>query len=261
MDLSKSGIYEIRNKVNNKVYIGSTIKFSARWLIHKSHLRNKKHHSKTLQEDWEEFGKENFKFSIIEYVTKGILLQREQYWMDETKCYEREFGYNVLRFANSPSGYKHTEESKSKISKANKGRKWSKESKKRLSESCKGRKISDATKRKISEFSKGRKHPPRSKEARLKISKTRKAGYASGKIKKVHLGQKFSKEHKRKISENHADFSGNKNGRARLTWEKVREIREKHKNGIAQSKLAIEYGVGKTTIGHIVHYRSWQEKK
>ncbi len=56
------------------------------------------------------------------------------------------------------SGYKHSEESKKKISKANSGKKWSEEAKKKFSEKCKGRKstpMSNETKNKLSLKRKG----------------------------------------------------------------------------------------------------------
>ena len=60
------------------------------------------------------------------------------------------------------SGYKHSEEAKEKISKANSGRKWSEEAKKKLSKRLKGRKgptISDKAKEKLSLTKKGVSRP------------------------------------------------------------------------------------------------------
>jgi hypothetical protein len=52
---------------------------------------------------------------------------------------------------------------------------------------------------------------------------------------------------------------GDRNGRARLTWEQVREIRRRWAAGEQQRSLAREFGLGSTTVGHIVHGRHWRE--
>lgn len=58
--------YKIINLVNNKVYIGITKKtYEERWKQHIYLLKNNKHPNWLLQEDWNNFGQENFKF--IEY--------------------------------------------------------------------------------------------------------------------------------------------------------------------------------------------------
>jgi hypothetical protein len=64
-------------------------------------------------------------------------------------------------------GYKHSEETKRKISEAQIGRKHSEETKRKISEAQIGRKHSKETRRKLSEAQKGKKH---SEETRRKLS-------------------------------------------------------------------------------------------
>ena len=53
---------------------------------------------------------------------------------------------------------------------------------------------------------------------------------------------------------------GEKNGRARLTWNQVREIRTRYSLGnIGYQRLAKEYGIGKTTVYHIIKGEDWKE--
>ena len=67
-----SGIYKIRNLINNKIYIGSTINFRQRWYTHKTLLTNNKHPNSHLQNAWNKYGPANFVFEIME-----ILLIKE----------------------------------------------------------------------------------------------------------------------------------------------------------------------------------------
>ena len=64
----KSGIYQITNKINNKIYIGSSVNIEARWAGHRSDLKNKKHHSRHLQHSWELHGSGAFEFMYMSEV-------------------------------------------------------------------------------------------------------------------------------------------------------------------------------------------------
>jgi group I intron endonuclease len=139
-DLTRSGIYVIKNLLNNKIYIGSATNFKNRWKAHKSHLSNGKHHSIYLQRAWDKYGEANFLFEILELVDKDELITVEQSWLDRTKCYESTIGYNMSKFAGSRKGVKATEETKKKMSASQKGNKNSL-----------GHKHSDVSKQKMKE--------------------------------------------------------------------------------------------------------------
>ena len=55
------------------------------------------------------------------------------------------------------------------------------------------------------------------------------------------------------------DNYGEHSGQAKLTWEKVRDIRRRVANGEYQSDLAAEYRVCKQTVCLVVHNRTWIE--
>ena len=59
-------LYEIKNKINGKRYIGRTKNIKARWNRHLSELRKNKHHCLYLQRAWNKYGEDNFEFSIID---------------------------------------------------------------------------------------------------------------------------------------------------------------------------------------------------
>lgn len=103
----KSCIYMLRNKVNDKKYIGQTLDVEKRIEGHYKDLSKNKH-NKYLQEDFNKYGIDNFEFIVLERITDktitknelSILLHhRENYYMDKFKTripvYGSEYGYNA----------------------------------------------------------------------------------------------------------------------------------------------------------------------
>lgn len=96
-----SGIYEIRNVKNGRVYIGSTIDFDQRWAQHRQDLSKGIHHSVKLQRAWKKYGAEAFKFAILEHVhNREMLFKIEQMWLNAENCAQN--GYNVASMAGHP---------------------------------------------------------------------------------------------------------------------------------------------------------------
>ena len=59
--------YQITNLINNKAYIGITeFTIEERYKQHKRLLNNKKHPNYYLQPDWDKYGENNFKLTLIE---------------------------------------------------------------------------------------------------------------------------------------------------------------------------------------------------
>ena len=63
-----SGIYKIANQVTGDFYIGSAIDLSSRKYNHWLSLKKQKHHNLYLQRAFNKYGKDFFKFEIIEHV-------------------------------------------------------------------------------------------------------------------------------------------------------------------------------------------------
>ena len=174
----KLWIYQIKNKVNGKIYIGSTANIKRRWADHIYLLDRNIHHSLKLQRAWNKYGKDSFEFSILEEFesdNEGDKYVREQYYLDLYKSYNRDIGFNISKNALAPmDGRHHSEETKRKFSETRKGKNhpWygkhhTEETRKKISESNKGiqageknpfygRHHSEETKNKISEANKGR---------------------------------------------------------------------------------------------------------
>jgi hypothetical protein len=64
----KMGVFQIKNKINGKVFIGSSMDLSAIWHAQKLQLNFGMHQNTDLQNDWNEFGPDNFTYEIIEEI-------------------------------------------------------------------------------------------------------------------------------------------------------------------------------------------------
>jgi len=59
-------IYQIRNVVNQKFYVGSTWNMRERFRTHRNKLRRGVHHCHHLQAAWNKYGEDAFKFEVVE---------------------------------------------------------------------------------------------------------------------------------------------------------------------------------------------------
>ena len=138
------GIYRIVNVVTNKVYVGSSINIARRWRVHKSKLSLGKHPSKHLQASWTKYGKNYFKFFILELVSEDILDNREQYWANRFRAFIPDYGYNQRKIVESNKGFHHSDSTKLRIGKSSRGRKLSKGTKEKIRIALLGKKLSQA---------------------------------------------------------------------------------------------------------------------
>lgn len=61
----KIGVFQIRNAVNGKIYVGSSLNLDAIWNRNRMELNFDGHRNKALQNEWKEFGEDNFRFEIL----------------------------------------------------------------------------------------------------------------------------------------------------------------------------------------------------
>lgn len=190
-------IYRATNKINGKSYIGQTIRSLGK--------RKSAHISAalTVGEDsyfynaLRKYGPDNFKWSIVnECNTLKELNRLETYYIKEYDTF-----YNGYNLNYGGDNRQISEETKRKISEANRGRRHSEETKRKLSELNIGKKLSDEVRKNMSKAQKGRKH---TEETRKKIA---------GSIK----GTQCSKETKRKISEANKSKKHSKDTRKKMS--------------------------------------------
>ena len=98
---TSSGIYQIRCRVNSKIYIGSAVNLRARWDGHRRELRKGLHYNAHLQRAWIRYREGNFEFVVLEFVEATRLLEAEQHWIDRTGCTDQRLGYNIKLDATS----------------------------------------------------------------------------------------------------------------------------------------------------------------
>ena len=81
------GIYAIENLKTGKIYIGSSLDIEHRFSHHLFMLRSNKHSNPYLQNSWNKHGEDSFLFYIVEVTSDDLLVDREQYYIDNLDCY------------------------------------------------------------------------------------------------------------------------------------------------------------------------------
>src|SRR3546814_3147532 len=100
--MADSGIYQIRNFRNGKLYIGSARDLKQRRATHFKLLGENRHHCRHLQAAWNKYGAEAFVFELVEHVGHvDRLIPREQHYIDT-----RQPEYNTCRIRSE----EHTSE-------------------------------------------------------------------------------------------------------------------------------------------------------
>lgn len=147
-------VYSITNFKTNQKYIGSTIGLiRKRWNAHKNQLRRGIHANTRLQDSWRTHGEDAFLFEVLEECDAAQARFLEKQWVEKEDPY-----FNIIPVGALPSskrklkeheiqrlrdrfkGVPLTPEHRRKIALANTGFKHSEESKKKMSDRKKGRK-------------------------------------------------------------------------------------------------------------------------
>lgn len=87
-------IYKITSKTTKRIYIGQSQDIGHRWQSHLRQLTAGNHPSPLLQEEYNEHGRTNFAFQLIEETELEKLDEREWHWQNECKSYDPKCGFN-----------------------------------------------------------------------------------------------------------------------------------------------------------------------
>jgi len=298
------GIYKIENLINNKTYIGQSRNIKQRIYTHRYELNNNKHKNQVLQRAWDKYGKDNFKFEIIEECEIDNLNVLERKWIVYYDSYKDNNGYNLdfggnankemsqetkdkislnhsdINGENNPFyGKQHSEETKQKISNANKGRKMSKESIEINRLKHIGGKHSEETKLKMSISAKGKPHGIiKLTENNVTLIKTlisqginisviasefnvtpqQISAIKSGRTwSRITIPEMTNKQLKELQASKTSGLKGENCKVSKLSNENVREIKVMINNGERTKDIAKKFNVRPNTISTIKSGRTW----
>jgi len=142
-------IYKVTNLVNNKIYIGKTVKkLNRRKKEHMVDSRGKKYNS-VFHAAIRKYGPGNFCWEVLDEVMfSDLLLDLERFYIKKYRSMVP-FGYNICS-GGEGLGHPCSEENKRKMSLAKRGVPRSEETKERMSISNTGRIVTEQTRKKIS---------------------------------------------------------------------------------------------------------------
>ena len=173
-----TGVYMIQNTVNQKCYIGSTVRsFISRWRNHKNTLSRGCHVNLHLQAAWVKYGAPAFKFLVCESCPPEACVAREQWWINGLKP-----EYNMHPLARSSLGIHRSEATKAKIRMARIGSHHTPESCAKMSQQRLGRKPWNLGVKMSESFRDQCRHRKFSPESREKMSLAQKTIWANRRL-------------------------------------------------------------------------------
>jgi group I intron endonuclease len=173
-------IYKATNLINGKVYVGKTISSLNQRKLEHLNAALKFRYNMIFHNAIRKYSIDNFKWEIIYECDDELILnimETMKIIVNHSHVSEGK-GYNLTWGGEGLSGYKHTEETKKKMSKSHKLI-MTNERRKEISEKLKGHSVSQKTKTKLHDF---------------------------------NIGKKLTEEHKRKMSVSHKKYTGELNG-------------------------------------------------
>lgn len=99
----QAGIFQVKNTVNGKILLGSSLNLNGPLNSHKFMLTIGRHRNDLLQKEWNEYGSEKFVFEILEVVKvkddpdfsiNDELTLLEQIWLEKLSPFGKQ-GYNT----------------------------------------------------------------------------------------------------------------------------------------------------------------------
>lgn len=140
-------VYCIKNRINDKVYVGATSKSIKQRFFW--HIRDSKTGKpKKLYDAMRQFGYDNFFVEFLAECDSSTVKQTEEYYINMFNCYEN--GYNGSKLSSGV--HEHTEKTRKKLAEKAKGRVISPEVRQKISNSSK-KTWAEKTEEELREFS------------------------------------------------------------------------------------------------------------
>jgi group I intron endonuclease len=249
---NRPGIYKITCLPTGKIYIGSSKNMGDRKSQHFNHLKTNRHSCKHLQNAFNKYRIDCFRFEAVEFTSIETLEEREQYWIDTLKP----------QFNNR------------KIAKNNTGFKFSDASREALKEVRKKQHKPTAFVKGQAPWNKGLKLGPLPEETRKKISVNAcrvKSVEHKQKIAAALRGKKKSEEHKRKLSLGRGDTNEKKSAHRKayfLNPENRKNMSERikayykdpvHRQEISEARKAYWQRIKEQSVKNATQGRPWKQ--
>lgn len=268
---NKSGIYIIRNTIDERVYIGSCLNFEKRFKRHITQLKNGKHHCIHLQRFVDKYGIDILSFGLVEIlldISRQHIELRENYYL---KFYKNKF--NVLEQAFTMAGFKFTEEQTERKTKAIKKARGTDEQRKQQSDRANEMWAGDGFKEKrriahlpsvqskeyadnMSKIITNRWEDPEYKERVLKAKrKASSSQIVKDKIGKASAALWQTEDYKSKMI---GRAVGSRNGNAKITADIALNIKRWLKDGETISKISMLLKITQDIVGDIKRGKTWK---
>lgn len=159
-----SGIYQIKNNISGGVYFGRSVDVHDRLIHHRNELRRNVHRNKRLQNAWNKYGENSFKFELVWENSPQELYELEGFVLEFMWGHERLYNHHKLSYGGFEPGNKlgcfsRSAKTKERLSKAFTGRQFSDEHRAKISKTKTGLKASEETKKKMSDAKVGKPRP------------------------------------------------------------------------------------------------------
>lgn len=241
----KAYVYEIRNKINNKVYIGKTINPKERWSDHRKLAKVGKEKCggfSVVHRAIAKYGVDNFEFNIIEeFETEKEALDFETIVIILAASNKRNYGYNCN--LGGHGGMSPSEETRQKMIEA------ANTPAAKLARSIGTKKAFENNPQLIIDAAERWKGNTLRRGTTLTEEHKKKCSIALS-------GRVFTEEHKKNLG---ASQEGSKSVKAKLNEDDVIEILSLYKTGnYTQRALAIKYDIHFGTLNDIIMNKTWR---